>query len=33
MKQADLPVPDSFWQELRQRNLIDAHAPLPDQAA
>lgn len=30
---ADLPVPASFWRELRQRNLVDANAPLPDQAA
>jgi len=30
---ADLPVPASFWRELRQRNLVDANAPLPDQPA
>ena len=32
-QRADLPVPASFWRELRQRNLVDANAPLPDQAA
>jgi D-threo-aldose 1-dehydrogenase len=26
---AELPVPQSFWRELRQRNLVDAGAPLP----
>jgi hypothetical protein len=33
MKQVELPVPASCWRELRQRNLVDANAPLPDQAA
>jgi D-threo-aldose 1-dehydrogenase len=26
---ANAPVPSSFWQELRVRNLVDQHAPLP----
>ena len=26
---AELPVPPEFWRELRERNLVDAHAPLP----
>jgi D-threo-aldose 1-dehydrogenase len=26
---AGRPVPSSFWQELRERNLVDASAPLP----
>jgi D-threo-aldose 1-dehydrogenase len=30
---AELPVPAAFWRELRQRNLVDANAPLPDHAA
>jgi D-threo-aldose 1-dehydrogenase len=30
---AELPVPPSFWQELRARNLVDARAPLPGDAA
>jgi D-threo-aldose 1-dehydrogenase len=28
---AELPVPQSFWRELRLRGLIDAVAPLPDE--
>jgi D-threo-aldose 1-dehydrogenase len=27
---AELPVPPSFWRELRQRGLVDADAPLPE---
>ena len=30
---AELPVPQSFWRELRQRNLVDADAPLPGEGA
>jgi D-threo-aldose 1-dehydrogenase len=30
---AELPVPQSFWRELRRRNLIDADAPLPEDEA
>jgi D-threo-aldose 1-dehydrogenase len=30
---ADALVPASFWQELRARNLVDARAPLPGDAA
>ena len=26
---AELPVPPEFWRELRERHLVDAHAPLP----
>jgi len=29
---ADAPVPASFWQELRARNLVDPRAPLPGDA-
>jgi D-threo-aldose 1-dehydrogenase len=30
---AELPVPQSFWRELRQRGLVDAGAPLPGETA
>ena len=30
---AELPVPQSFWRELRRRKLIDADAPLPEDGA
>jgi D-threo-aldose 1-dehydrogenase len=30
---AERPVPLAFWRELRQRNLVDARAPLPGDAA
>jgi D-threo-aldose 1-dehydrogenase len=29
---AELPVPAKFWRELRERNLVDARAPLPGEA-
>jgi D-threo-aldose 1-dehydrogenase len=29
---ANAPVPLSFWQELRARNLVDPRAPLPGDA-
>ncbi|MGC2776336.1 MAG: aldo/keto reductase [Bradyrhizobium sp.] len=29
---AQAPIPDAFWRELRARNLVDPHAPLPGDA-
>jgi D-threo-aldose 1-dehydrogenase len=28
---SELPVPREFWRDLRERNLVDARAPLPDE--